>query len=76
MKKGNAAWEDKMKDKVTNEAAPVTNLENQIGQLAHALEEQYSRTLPSDIKNEDVRECNFLPLRVEGSLYNQKGVGH
>ena len=29
------AWEAKMKDKVTNKEAPVTNLENPIGQLAH-----------------------------------------
>ena len=32
MKKDHAAWEAKMKDKVTNEEAHVTNLENPIGQ--------------------------------------------
>ena len=49
-----------MKDQVTNEEAHVTNVENPIGQLAHALEEQYSRTLPSNRKDEDKRECNFV----------------
>ena len=61
-KKDHAAWEAKMKDKVTNEEAHVTNLENSVGQLAHALEEQYSRSFLSDIKDEDKRECNFVPL--------------
>ena len=68
MKKGNAAWEAKMKDEVINEEASVTNLENPIRQLAHALEEQYSRTLLSDIKDEDIRECNFVPLRLEEEI--------
>ena len=31
MKKDKATWEAKMKDQVTNEEAPVTNLENPIG---------------------------------------------
>ena len=62
MEKDHDAWEAKMKDKVSNEEAPVTNLENPIGQLAHALEEQYSRPLPSDIKDEDIREFNFVLL--------------
>ena len=57
-----------MKDKVGNEEAPVTNLENPIGQLAHALEEQYSRPLPSDINGEDKRECNFVPLSFEEEI--------
>ena len=39
MKKDNAAKEAKMKDKFNNEEAPVTNLENLIRQLAHALED-------------------------------------
>ena len=56
MKKDNAAWDAKMKDKVTNEEALVKNLENQIGQLAHTLEELYSRLLTSDIKDEDIGE--------------------
>ena len=43
MKKDHAAWEAKMKDQVTNEEALVTNLENPIGQQAHALEDQYSK---------------------------------
>ena len=50
MKEDNDAYEDKMKDKVTDEEAPMTNLENPIGQLAHAFEEQYSRPLLSDIR--------------------------
>ena len=62
MKKEKAAWEAKMKDQVTNEEAPVTSIENPIRQLAHALEEQHFWTLPSDIKDEDIRECNFMPL--------------
>ena len=53
-----------MKDLVTNEEAPVTNIENPIGQLAHALDEQYSTILPSDIKDENKRECNFVPMSV------------
>ena len=63
IKKDNVEWEAKMKYQVTNEEAHVTNIENPIGQLTHALEEQYSRTPPSDIKDEDIRECNFC-LRV------------
>ena len=46
----------------------MTNIENSIGQLAHPLEEKYSRTLSSDIKDEDKRECNFVPLRVEEEI--------
>ena len=57
-----------MKDKVTNEEAHVTNLENPIGQLAHALKEQYSRPLPIDIKDEDIRECNFVPLSFKEEI--------
>ena len=68
MKKDNAAWEAKMKDNVSNEEAPVTNLENPMGQLAHALEEQYSRSLPSDIKDADKRECNLVPLSFEEEI--------
>ena len=49
----------------TNGEALVTNIENPIEKLAHALEEQYSRTLPSDIKDEDKRECNFVLLSFE-----------
>ena len=48
-----------MKVQVINEEATVTNLENPTGQLAHALDEQHFRTLPSNIKDEDKRECNF-----------------
>ena len=59
VKKDKAEWEAKMKDQVTNEEAPMTNLENPTGKLAHALEEQHSRTLPSNIKDDDKRECNF-----------------
>ena len=62
MKKDHDTWEAKMKDKVSNEEGPMTNLENPIGKLAHALKEQYSRRLPSDKKDEDKRECNFVPL--------------
>ena len=65
IKKDNATWEAKIIDKVTNEEALVTNLENPTGQLAHALEEQYSRPLPSAKKDEDIRECNFVPLVEE-----------
>ena len=68
IKKDNVEWEAKMKDQVTNEEVPVTNIENPIGQLNHALEEQYSRTLPSDIKDEDIRECNFVPLSFEKEI--------
>ena len=57
-----------MKDQVTNEESPVTNLENPTGQQAHTLEEQYSRTLPSDLKDEEKIECNFVPLRVEEEI--------
>ena len=70
MKKDNAACEAKMKDKFRNEEAPGTNLKNPIVQLAHALEEQYSRPLPSDIKDEDKRECNFVPLIFEEEFQN------
>ena len=62
IKKDHAAWEAKMKDQVANEEAHVTKVENLIGQLGHALEEQYSRTLPGDITDEDKRESNFVPL--------------
>ena len=68
MKKEKATWEAKMKDEVTNEEAHVTNLENPTGQLSHALEEQHFRTLPRDIKDEDMRECNFVPSRVEEEI--------
>ena len=68
MKKGHDTWEAKMKDKVTNEEALVTNLYNTIRQLAHALEEQYSRPLLSHIKDEDIRECNFVPLSFEEEI--------
>ena len=60
-----------MKDQVTNEKAPVTNIENPIGQLAHALEEQYSRTLLSDIRDEDKRECNFVPRSFKEEIQEQ-----
>ena len=68
MKKDNAACEAKMTIEFSNEEAPVTNLENPIGQLAHALEEQYSMPLPSDIKDEDKRECNFVPLSFKEEI--------
>ena len=68
MKKDKAAWEAKTKDQVTDEEAPVTNLENAIGQLAHALEKQHFRTLLSDIKDEDIRECNFVPLSFKKEI--------
>ena len=68
MKKDKAAWEAKMKDQVTNEEALVTNLENPTGQLAHALEEKHFRTLPSDIKDENIRECNFVPLSFKEEI--------
>ena len=68
VKKDHAAWEAKMEDKSINEEALVTNLENPIGQLAHALEEQYSRPLPSDIKDEDKRECDFVPLSFKEEI--------
>ena len=55
MKNDNASREDKMKDKFSDEEASVTNIENPIGQLAHVLDEQYSRPHPSDIKDEDKR---------------------
>ena len=57
-----------MKDKFSNEEAPVTNLENPTKQLAHSLEEQYSRPLPRDIKDEDIRKCNFMPLIFEEEI--------
>ena len=62
MKKDHDTWEAKMKEKVSSEEASMTNLEDPIGQLAHALEKQYSRPLPSDIKDEDKIKCNFVPL--------------
>ena len=68
VKKDHAAWEAKMKYQVTNEETPVTNLENPIGQQAYALEEQYSRPLPSDIKDKDKRECNFVPLSFKEEI--------
>ena len=46
----------------------MTNIENPIGQLTHALEEQHSRTLPSDIKDEDKRECNFVPMSFKEEI--------
>ena len=46
----------------------MTNLENPIGQLTHALEGQYSRPLLNDIKDEDIRECNFVPLSFEKEI--------
>ena len=57
-----------MEDQATNEEAPVTNLENPIGKLAHALEKQHSRPLPSDIKDEDKRECNIVPLSFKEKI--------
>ena len=57
-----------MKDQLTNEEAPMTNIENPIGQLAHALEEKYLRTLPSDIKEEEKRECNFVPMSFKEEI--------
>ena len=57
-----------MKDEVTNEEALVTNVENPIGQQAHALEEKYSRPLPRDKKDEDKRECDFEPLSFKEEI--------
>ena len=68
MKKDHAAWEAKMKDKITNEEAPMMNIENLIAQLVHALEEQYLSPLPSDIKNEDIREYKFSTLSFEEEI--------
>ena len=68
VKKDKTTWEAKMKDQVINEEAPVTNLENPIGQLAYTLEEQHFRTLPSDVKDEDIRECNFVPLSFKEEI--------
>ena len=68
IKKDHTAWKAKMKNQATNEEAPMTNLENPIRQLAHALEEQHSRSLPSDIKDEDKRECNFVPLSFKEEI--------
>ena len=68
IKKDHTAWEAKMKDQATNEEAPVTNLENPIGQLAHALEGQHLRPLPSNIKDEDKREHNFVPLSFKEEI--------
>ena len=68
VKKQKATWEAKMKDQVTNKEAPMTNMENPIGQLAYSLEEQHFRTLPSDIKDEDIRECNFVPLSFKEEI--------
>ena len=68
VKKDKVAWEAKMKDQVTNEEALVKNIENPIVKLAHALEEQHFRTLPSDIKDEDIRECNFVPLSFKEEI--------
>ena len=61
-----------MKDQVTNEEATMKNLKNPIGQLAHALEEQHFRTFPSDIKDEDIRECNFVPLSFKEEIQDLK----
>ena len=66
--KDKAAWETKMKDQVTNEEAPVKSFENPTRQLAHALEEQHFRTLPSDMKDEDIRECKFVPLSFKEEI--------
>ena len=68
IKKDHATWEAKMKYQITNEETPVTNIENPIGQLAHALKEKYSRTLPRDIKDEDKRECNFAPMSFKEEI--------
>ena len=68
VKKDHATWEAKMNDKSTNEEAHMTNLGNPIGQLAYVLEEEYFRTLPSDIKDEDIRECNFVPLSFKEEI--------
>ena len=46
----------------------MTNLENPVGQLAYTLEEQHFRTLPSDVKDEDIRECNFVPLSFKEEI--------
>ena len=46
----------------------MKNLENPIGQLAHALEEQHFRTFPSDIQDEDIRECKFVPLSFKEEI--------
>ena len=57
-----------MKDKVSNEEAPVTNIENPIGQQAHKLEEQYSRPFLSDKKDEVIRECNLVPFSFKDEI--------
>ena len=64
----NATREAKMKDKVSNEAAPVKNIEKVIGKQPHELEDKYSRLFPRDTKDEDIRECNFVPLRIEEEI--------
>ena len=68
MKKDNATCEAIMKDKFSNEEVPVTNIENPNGQQAHELEKQYSKPFPSDKQDEDIRECNCVPLRVDEEI--------
>ena len=57
-----------MKDKVSNEEAMVTNIENPIRKQAHELEEQYSRPFLRDKKDEDIRECNSGPLSFRDEI--------
>ena len=57
-----------MKDKVSNEEDPMTNIENPIRQQAYEFEEQYSRSFRSEKKDEDIRECNFVPLSFEEEI--------
>ena len=57
-----------MKDKVSNEEALVTNIENPIRKQAHELEEQSSRPFLSDKKDEDIKECNFVPWSLKNEI--------
>ena len=64
-----------MKDKVNNVEAPVTNIENPIRQQAHELEDQYSRPFSSDKNDENIRECNFVPLSFKEKIQDLTFVG-
>ena len=48
--------------------AAIDRLAIQVRELTKAIKEQYSMKISSDIKNDDIRECESVTLRLEEEL--------
>ena len=56
-----------------NIKASLKTLENQMGQLAHSIKENFSKSFPSDVKK-NPRECKAITLRSRKELEDPKTV--